>query len=99
MQRLRPCRSCAGCRDRRLLYTVGQCALDVSSTPGHGLAAKAPPDGYTLLLGTSAGLMVAPSLGVKLSYDPMRDFVSIGQAVNAPFGMTLHAAVLAFQSI
>ena len=68
-------------------------------TPGYGLAAKAPPDGYTLLLGTSAGLVVAPSLGVKLSYDPMRDFVSIGQAVNAPFGMTLHAAVLAFQSI
>jgi tripartite-type tricarboxylate transporter receptor subunit TctC len=65
------------------------------STLGHGLAAKAAPDGYTLLLGTSAGLVVAPSLGVKISYDPVKDFVSIGQAVNAPFGMTLHASVQA----
>ena len=63
------------------------------STLGHGLAAKAAPDGYTLLLGTSAGLVVAPALGVKVSYDPLRDFVSIGQAVNAPFGLTLHASV------
>ena len=63
------------------------------STLGHGLAAKAAPDGYTLLLGTSAGLVVAPSLGVKVSYDPLKDFVSVGHAVNAPFGMTLHASV------
>jgi tripartite-type tricarboxylate transporter receptor subunit TctC len=63
------------------------------STLGHGLAAKAAPDGYTLLLGTSAGLVVAPSLGVKVSYDPVKDFISVGHAVNAPFGMTLHASV------
>src|SRR5450631_321891 len=44
------------------------------STLGHGLGAKATPDGYTLLLGTSAGLVVSPALGSKLSYDSLPDF-------------------------
>jgi tripartite-type tricarboxylate transporter receptor subunit TctC len=63
------------------------------STLGHGLGAKATPDGYTLLLGTSAGLVVSPALGTKLTYDSLTDFVPIGLAVYAPFALTLHAAV------
>ncbi len=65
------------------------------STLGHGMGAKAPADGYTLLLGTSAGLVVSPALGVKLSYDPLKDFACVGQAVSAPFGLTLHTSVAA----
>ena len=63
------------------------------STLGHGLGAKATPDGYTLLLGTSAGLVVSPALGSKLSYDALSDFAPIGLAVYAPFALTLNAAV------
>ena len=63
------------------------------STLGHGLGAKASPDGYTLLLGTSAGLVVSPALGTKLNYDSLTDFTPIGLAVYAPFALTLHAAV------
>src|SRR5688572_7254408 len=37
---------------------------------GHTLGATAPPDGYTVLLGTSTGLSLAPALGTKLAYDP-----------------------------
>src|SRR5262245_43592509 len=48
------------------------------ATIGHGLGAKATPDGYTILLGTSAGLAVSPALGTKLPYDPVRDFAPIG---------------------
>ena len=55
------------------------------ATIGHGLGAKATPDGYTLLLGTSAGLAVSPALGTKLPYDPVRDFAPIGLAVYVPF--------------
>src|SRR5690348_11591415 len=51
------------------------------ATIGHGLAAKATPDGYTILVGTSAGLAVSPALGAKLSYDPVKDFAPIGLAV------------------
>ena len=63
------------------------------STLGHGLGAKATPDGYTLLLGTSAGLVVSPALGTQLNYDSLKDFAPIGLAVYAPFALTLNAAV------
>jgi tripartite-type tricarboxylate transporter receptor subunit TctC len=63
------------------------------STLGHGMGAKAAPDGYTLLLGTSAGLVVSPALGTQLSYDSLKDFAPVGLAVYAPFALTLHAAV------
>ncbi len=63
------------------------------STIGHGLAAKATPDGYTLLLGTSAGLVVQPALGVDLSYDPLKDFAPIGLAVYVPFLLVVHPSV------
>ena len=63
------------------------------STLGHGLGAKANPDGYTLLLGTSAGLVVSPALGTALNYDSLTDFAPVGLAVYAPFALTLNAAV------
>jgi tripartite-type tricarboxylate transporter receptor subunit TctC len=52
-------------------------------TIGSEAVAKSPPDGYTLLLGTSSTHAVAPSLYPKLGYDPVRDFapaVLIGTA-------------------
>jgi tripartite-type tricarboxylate transporter receptor subunit TctC len=63
------------------------------ATIGHGLAAKAPPDGYTLLLGTSAGLVVSPAFGTKLAYDPVKDFAPIGLGVYVPFLLVVHPAV------
>ncbi len=60
---------------------------------GHGLAATAAPDGYTLLLGTSTGLSIAPALGTKLSYDPQKDLAPIGLAVYAPYLLVVHASI------
>ena len=60
------------------------------STIGHGLGAKATPDGYTLLLGTSGGLAVSPALGSKLPYDPVRDFAPIGLGVYTPFLLVVY---------
>jgi tripartite-type tricarboxylate transporter receptor subunit TctC len=60
------------------------------STIGHGIGAKATPDGYTLLLGTSGGLAVSPAFGTKLPYDPVKDFAPIGLGVYAPFLLALH---------
>jgi tripartite-type tricarboxylate transporter receptor subunit TctC len=60
------------------------------ATIGHGLGAKATPDGYTLLLGTSAGLAVSPALGTKLPYDPVKDFAPIGLGVYVPFLLVVH---------
>ena len=46
--------------------------------------AKAPPDGYTLLVATNAQLAVNPSLYTKMTYDPAKDLMPISQAVYSP---------------
>jgi tripartite-type tricarboxylate transporter receptor subunit TctC len=45
------------------------------------LTAKAPPDGYTVHLGTLAALVITPAI-TKVPYDPFRDFAPIGRAVS-----------------
>ena len=45
--------------------------------------AKAPKDGYTLLVATNTGQAIAPHL-IKLSYDPLKDLQPIGMVVVVP---------------
>ena len=65
------------------------------ATIGHGLAAKATPDGYTLVLGTSGGLVTGPAFGTKISYDPVKDYAPVGLAVYAPFLLVVHPSIAA----
>ncbi len=51
---------------------------------GTELAAKAPPDGYTLLMGNVGTHAVNPSLYRKLPYDPVTDFSPISQVAGLP---------------
>jgi tripartite-type tricarboxylate transporter receptor subunit TctC len=41
------------------------------------MGAQAKPDGYTITIGTSSNLAISPAFGVKLAYDPARDFQPI----------------------
>ena len=65
------------------------------ATIGHGLAAKATPDGYTLVLGTSGGLVTGPAFGSKITYDPVKDFAPVGLAVYSPFLLVVHPSITA----
>jgi tripartite-type tricarboxylate transporter receptor subunit TctC len=54
------------------------------STIGADIVAKAPPDGYTLLMATSSTHSIGPALNPKMPYDAFRDFAPVGQVANAP---------------
>ena len=52
---------------------------------GIDAAAKAPADGYTILLTDRGSLAVNPSLYLKLPYDPLKDFAYIGVVTDGPY--------------
>lgn len=55
--------------------------------------AKAPPDGYTLLVGTIGGLAVAMSLYPNRGYDTLRDFAPVTQAVTVTNILVVHPSL------
>jgi tripartite-type tricarboxylate transporter receptor subunit TctC len=52
---------------------------------GTTAAAKAAPDGYTLLAGLTGNMSVNPSLFAKLPYDPLADFTPVAMLATYPF--------------
>jgi tripartite-type tricarboxylate transporter receptor subunit TctC len=78
----------------RLGESLGQPVV-VENRPGAGgniaadHVAKSPPDGYTLIMGTSS-LALSQSLYKKLTYDLVRDFAPITQAVNYANLLVVH---------
>jgi len=60
---------------------------------GTEFVAKAPADGYTLLMGTIGGLAVSMSLLPDRGYDTLRDFAPITQAVNVTSILVTHPSV------
>ncbi|MFN0160765.1 MAG: Bug family tripartite tricarboxylate transporter substrate binding protein [Burkholderiales bacterium] len=56
-----------------------------ASIIGTEAGAKAPNDGYTLLMGSSGSLAVNPSMYAKLPYDPVRDFTPVSAIMKVPF--------------
>jgi len=59
---------------------------------GTEAAAKAPPDGYTLVLTNDAALATSPALYPKLPYDPLRDFAPIVLAASIPVILIAHSS-------
>lgn len=63
-----------------------------SATIGTGQVARAKPDGYTLLLGTSAGHVVTP-LMQRIPYDGIGDFSFIAVVANQPNVLVAHPSL------
>jgi tripartite-type tricarboxylate transporter receptor subunit TctC len=59
---------------------------------GITLAARAPNDGYTVLL-TSSSLWLNPSTYPKVAYDPVKDFAPISLVATTPNALVVHPSV------
>jgi tripartite-type tricarboxylate transporter receptor subunit TctC len=55
-----------------------------SGSLGTEMCAKAPADGYTLVLGSIAGFAINPHLLKHVGYDPVKDFVAVAAIGQAP---------------
>jgi len=60
---------------------------------GHEVVAKAPPDGYTLLLSAKASLVTNPHLYKQLPFDPLTDFAPISLVATAGSVLVVHPSV------
>ena len=64
-----------------------------ASVVGTEVAARSAADGYTLLLGTSAGFCINPALGTRLPYDAERDFSPVSLVVINPQILVVHPSL------
>jgi tripartite-type tricarboxylate transporter receptor subunit TctC len=60
---------------------------------GCEVVARAPPDGYTLLLGTTGTHSTNPAVYSKLPYDPIRDFEPISLVAESAFVLLVHPSL------
>ncbi|MDD0814933.1 tripartite tricarboxylate transporter substrate binding protein [Curvibacter sp. HBC28] len=76
---------------QKLSEAWGNAGVVVDNKPGAGgliaasEAARAPADGYTLMLGETGQLSIAPNSYSRLPYDPVKDFAPVSQVVTADF--------------
>jgi tripartite-type tricarboxylate transporter receptor subunit TctC len=60
---------------------------------GAALAAKSPPDGYTIFLGGITTLVISTFLQKNMPYDPVRDFHPVTQATIQPILLMVHPSL------
>jgi tripartite-type tricarboxylate transporter receptor subunit TctC len=60
---------------------------------GADIVAKAPPDGYTLLVSASTEVALNVALFPKMPYDPVRDLAPITLATVTPMALVVHPSV------
>ena len=81
----------------RLSGTLPQRVL-VENRPGAGgnvgseYVAKAPPDGYTLLVATNGPQAIAPNV-FKLNYDNQKDLAPVAMVANVPYMLMMHPSL------
>ncbi len=83
---------------QKLTEAWGQSVI-IDNVPGAGGAigadkvAKAPADGYTLLMGHIGTLAVNPSLYPNLPYDPIKSFAPVAWVARVPNVLVVHPGV------
>ena len=83
---------------QKLAERLGQ-PIVVENRPGAGgsigadLVAKSPPDGHTILLGSTSELVQYPNVNPKIPYDPVRDFAPITLVGTVPLVLIVHPSL------
>ena len=83
---------------QKLAESLGESVV-IDNRPGGGgiigtvVAAKAPADGYTLLLGGVTIFGIAPSARKELPFDPVRDFAPVTQATRQSIMLMVHPSL------
>lgn len=83
---------------QRLTESLGQPIVIDNRGGANGVigceaAARATPDGYTLLFGSAGPITIGPALSPKLPYDAVRDFVPVALLADVPFSLIAHPSV------
>ena len=82
---------------QKLAEGLGQQVI-IDNRPGAGTAigaeatAKAPPDGYTIMLGTVSSHAINPALS-PVKFDPIRDFAPVSLVASIPFALIVHPSL------
>ena len=63
------------------------------TTLGAGFVARAAPDGYTIMLGTSSTYAIAPNVYKKVPFDTAKDFAPIALVAEVPFVLVVNPAL------
>ncbi len=83
----------------KLTETLGQVVVvdsrgGAGGTVGTAMAASAPADGYTILLGVVSPMAINVSLyGSKLPYDPLRSFAPVSLITKVPQVLSVHPSI------
>lgn len=79
------------------LATANGWTVVMDNRPGSGgnlgvdAVAKAPPDGYTLVLGQTSNLAINPTLYSRLPYDPLKDLAPVSLVASSPLVLVVAA--------
>ncbi len=83
---------------RQMSELLGQQVVVINQAGAGGItataaAAKAAPDGYSLLWGSSGPMTISQAWGTPLPYDTVRDFAPVGVFTRIPFFMVVHPSL------
>ena len=67
--------------------------VGASGVLGARRVARADPDGYTLLFGTTSVYAINPAINPNVGYDPLKDYALVARAFDSPFMLVVHPSV------